>query len=178
MADRFESPGEALQFGGKFRLGTNPCQRNSGSVSLRPIPGDDFPAIIPQRGEAGPPGKFTGHQQSDLLAKKQRQPPQRFGQAAAYYKSTPIFALSILKPLQFGSNSMICDISKTNRQEILKQASTHLLRCMLRRDGCAKLKGVLRTNFHPSPDGVQKNAALRHENASNDGLPRMVALAP
>src|SRR6266853_1071947 len=100
MADRIECADNALQFGGERSTIKIPSKRNLVLARFRPMVGEDFPAKIPQCGEAGLPGKFTGHQQFDLLAKKQRQPPQRFGQAAYYYKSTPIFALSILKPSQ------------------------------------------------------------------------------
>jgi len=52
-------------------------------------------------------------------------------------------------------------ISKTNRQEELKQASTHLLRCQFRLDGGANSEGFVRMGSRLQALIVQTIAALR-----------------
>jgi len=48
---------------------------------------------------------------------------------------------------------MNCGISKSNRQDKLKQASTHMLRCRNRPDGGSKSKGFVRT-ASPCSNGI------------------------
>ena len=56
---------------------------------------------------------------------------------------------------------MIGAISKTNRQEELKQTSTHLLRCQFRLDGGANSEGFVRMGSRLQALIVQTIAALR-----------------
>jgi hypothetical protein len=58
-------------------------------------------------------------------------------------------------------------ISKTNRQEELKQASTHMLRCYLWREGGAKTKAFVRTGSRRQPWMMQQIAAFRQVSAAN-----------
>jgi hypothetical protein len=58
-------------------------------------------------------------------------------------------------------------ISKTNRQEELRQANTHMLRCQWWRDGGSKSEGFVRTRFRRQPRIMQTIAALRQVSAAN-----------
>src|SRR5579862_2060006 len=62
---------------------------------------------------------------------------------------------------------MIGAIPKTNRQEALKQAGTHILRCRLRPEGGAKTKTFVRTGFHCPRRIMQRIAVLRKASAEN-----------
>jgi len=58
-------------------------------------------------------------------------------------------------------------ISKTNRREELKQATTHKFRCLFRPYGGSKSRILVRTTSLPQPQNMQQIAALRQVSTEN-----------
>jgi hypothetical protein len=58
-------------------------------------------------------------------------------------------------------------IPKTNRQEELKQASTHTFRCQLRPEGGVEIKAFVRTRVRRLRQIMQRIAVLRKTSAQN-----------